>query len=278
MCLAASWTYTPVEEDDEDDDLSMWMKWSMLKHCSDIDLQVDRPRRRGRSCPMRCGITAISGLFQHRHTLPSSPALPPPTHLLPTSSTMGSLLLPVADTAPPNYKTPEFPSLYLHNLFTTSRGVYLYHTPDIWRFTFYWTLIFFGGTHSAVAAYAVAVYLSAKVALPGGGRSPRVERGGGVDEGEEVGEGGKRKHKHRRKGKSKSKSTSLGLLGVLIPSLFIIVWGMGQAIIAGSIVGGLLGAVYEGGGFRMSTWIPVVWGGISTLIVVMGSFNIQGGM
>lgn len=64
----------------------------------------------------------------------------------------------------------------------------------------------------------------------------------------------------------------------LIPVTVIVLWGIGQAVLAGSITGGLLGAVYETGGFRMSTWIPLVWAGVCTLVVVLRSFSIQGGL
>lgn len=65
---------------------------------------------------------------------------------------------------------------------------------------------------------------------------------------------------------------------VLVPATVIVLWGVGQAVTAGSLVGALLGVVYEGGGFRMNTWIPVVGAGIVTLVLVLGSFSVQGGM
>jgi len=36
--------------------------------------------------------------------------------------------------------------------------------------------------------------------------------------------------------------------------------------------------VYEGGGFRMSTWVPMVYAGVCALVLVLGSFSLQGGM
>ena len=70
----------------------------------------------------------------------------------------------------------------------------------------------------------------------------------------------------------------LATWAVLVPAAVIVIWGFAQAVVAGSIVGGLLGTVYEGGGFRMSTWIPLVYAGVCTLVLVLGSFSIQGGM
>ncbi|TKA77283.1 hypothetical protein B0A49_00982 [Cryomyces minteri] len=51
-----------------------------------------------------------------------------------------------------------------------------------------------------------------------------------------------------------------------------------EAVIAGSVVGGLLGGVYSSGFFRMSTWIPLVWALINALVLILSSFAIQGGL
>lgn len=39
-----------------------------------------------------------------------------------------------------------------------------------------------------------------------------------------------------------------------------------------------VGAVYTAGYFRMSTWIPFVWALINTLVLILSSFAIQGGL
>ncbi|KKA31019.1 hypothetical protein TD95_004108 [Thielaviopsis punctulata] len=51
-----------------------------------------------------------------------------------------------------------------------------------------------------------------------------------------------------------------------------------QAVIAGSVVGLLLGAVYRSAYFHMSPWIPFIWGWINVLVILLSSFSIQGGM
>lgn len=65
----------------------------------------------------------------------------------------------IDNPAPLDYSTPPFPSLYwpLH----AKPGVpnYLYYAHDIWRYTLLWTLIVYGITHIAVAAWAVAMQL-----------------------------------------------------------------------------------------------------------------------
>ncbi|KAF2400800.1 hypothetical protein EJ06DRAFT_529896 [Trichodelitschia bisporula] len=63
----------------------------------------------------------------------------------------------------------------------------------------------------------------------------------------------------------------------IVPVVFAVVGGA-EAFVAGSVVGGLLGGVYNGGQFRMSTWIPFVWGAVNALVVVLGGFAIQSGL
>ncbi|MBE3047606.1 hypothetical protein IMZ48_34855 [Candidatus Bathyarchaeota archaeon] len=39
-----------------------------------------------------------------------------------------------------------------------------------------------------------------------------------------------------------------------------------------------LGAIYNAGFFSMSPWIPLAWGMINVLVLVISSFSIQGGL
>ncbi|EMC99017.1 hypothetical protein BAUCODRAFT_146005 [Baudoinia panamericana UAMH 10762] len=63
----------------------------------------------------------------------------------------------------------------------------------------------------------------------------------------------------------------------VVPIIYVVVGGI-EAVIAGNVVGGLLSGVYSVGYFRMSTWIPLSWGIINTLVLVLSSFAIQGGL
>ena len=47
---------------------------------------------------------------------------------------------------------------------------------------------------------------------------------------------------------------------------------------AGSIVGLILGTVYGAGYYKMSTWMPFLWGLINVLVLILASFSIQGGL
>lgn len=63
----------------------------------------------------------------------------------------------------------------------------------------------------------------------------------------------------------------------IIPVVYLTVGGL-EALLSGSLVGLIVGAVYNAGYFKMSTWTPFLWGLINCLIVILGSFRIQGGL
>lgn len=63
----------------------------------------------------------------------------------------------------------------------------------------------------------------------------------------------------------------------IIPIVYVLISAV-EALLAGSFVGLILGAVYNAGYFRMSTWIPFVWAIINVLILILSSFSIQGGL
>ncbi|KAI9374007.1 hypothetical protein BJX61DRAFT_348567 [Aspergillus egyptiacus] len=62
-----------------------------------------------------------------------------------------------------------------------------------------------------------------------------------------------------------------------VPVVYVVIAGL-EALIAGSIVGAMLGSVYEAGNFRMSTWIPTIWGGVNILVLILSSFPVPGGL
>lgn len=59
--------------------------------------------------------------------------------------------------APISYHVPSFPSLYNPRPGSDHQAYYLYYTSDIWRFTLFWTMILFGGTHLCVAICAAVM-------------------------------------------------------------------------------------------------------------------------
>ena len=68
----------------------------------------------------------------------------------------------------------------------------------------------------------------------------------------------------------------MGLVWI-IPLVYLAVAGV-EALLAGSIVGLVVGAVYNAGYYKMSTWMPFVWGMINCLVLILASFRIQGGL
>ena len=63
----------------------------------------------------------------------------------------------------------------------------------------------------------------------------------------------------------------------IVPVVFAAVAGI-EALLAGSVVGLILGAMYQAGDFRMSTWVPFVWAWINLLVLILSSFSIKGGL
>ncbi len=168
-----------------------------------------------------------------------------------------------SSTSPPlDYSTPSFPALYWPIHVKPGIANYLYYPHDIWRYTLLWTLIIFAVFHLAVAGFAVLMQLG--------------------------------------KGKNAWK------YAWIIPLAYSLIAGI-EALIAGSAVGLMyvyltillwgisifldpfcvgnianlrasLGAVYNAGYFKMSTWIPFVWSLINVLPLTISSFSIQGAL
>ncbi|KAK3296106.1 uncharacterized protein B0H64DRAFT_163666 [Chaetomium fimeti] len=63
----------------------------------------------------------------------------------------------------------------------------------------------------------------------------------------------------------------------LVPLIYAFIAGA-EALIAGTLVGLIVGGSYLVGGFFMSTWIPFVWGWVNVLVLIVSSFRIQGGL
>ncbi|KAK4106798.1 hypothetical protein N658DRAFT_512535 [Parathielavia hyrcaniae] len=137
---------------------------------------------------------------------------------------------PVRRDTPAKYTVPPFPSLFWPPQDST---VILYELDEMWKFTLFWTLIFYGLFH--LGAVGVAVLM----------------------------QGGKR-------------MSSWKYLW-LVPVVYALIAGA-EALIAGTLVGLIVGATYIVGNFAMSTWIPFVWGWVNVLVLIVSSFRIQGGL
>lgn len=124
----------------------------------------------------------------------------------------------------PGYQTPAFPSLYwLVGPTNLVHPAYLYHHKDIWRFTFFWTLILLETSHLLVGFYAVII-------VGCGGRNDLLKP--------EIGE------KSHRPSSNAETRKRLGVVGGwqklkvlwMVPVIYGVVAGV-EAALAGSVVG-----------------------------------------
>lgn len=145
---------------------------------------------------------------------------------------------------PIDYVPPPFPSLFWPFEPLRSPAQYLYYQDDIWRFTVFWTLLTFGAVHLVTSLWAGFMQLRSSWTRP----------------------------------KKRPKQMGQTFAWVwLIPLVYLVVAGI-QAVVAGSIVGLILSTVYKAGYFKMSTWMPFVWGLLNVLIIILSSFSMQGGL
>lgn len=128
-------------------------------------------------------------------------------------------------TIPVGYVVPRFPALHFPINSPAYQASMLYHLGDIWRFTLYWTLIFYLAFHLCAALWASLM--------------------------------------HRK---------VLGGLWIVVT--YAMVAGV-QAVISGSLVGLMLGAVYRAGMFGMTTWVPFVWGAVQIIVMVVRSYSMM---
>ena len=157
------------------------------------------------------------------------------------------MALTVISEIPLDYTRPSFPSLYWPLNPSPGDARYLYYQSDIWRFTLYWTLITYGGVHLSASVWAVLMQLRSALAT-----------------------------KTKPLGEPNKIRQTLAWVW-LIPVVYLVVAGI-EAVFAGSVVGLILGAVYNAGYFKMSTWVPFIWGLLNVMILILSSFSIHGGL
>ncbi len=162
---------------------------------------------------------------------------------------------------PLSYTIPEFPSLYWPIHASPGDPKYLYYFTNIWRFTLNWTLIATGAAHVLVAIWAVLMQFVSALH-----RRAYLKSAAGQS----------LSAKNRKLLGENPVSDTVGWVW-LVPLIYFVIGGI-EALMAGSIVGVVLGAVYNAGYFKMSTWTPLFWGIINMLVLVVASFRVQGGL
>ena len=155
--------------------------------------------------------------------------------------------LTIKTQVPLGYTTPSFPSLYWPINPRPGEPRHLYYPYDIWRFTLYWTILTYAGVHLITSLWAVLMQL----------------RSAYLTKTKPLGEA------------NKMRSTLVWVWA--IPAVYLLIAGL-EAVLAGSVVGVVLGAVYQAGYFKMSTWMPLLWGLLNVGVLILSSFSIQGGL
>ncbi|EKM50090.1 uncharacterized protein PHACADRAFT_105877 [Phanerochaete carnosa HHB-10118-sp] len=187
-----------------------------------------------------------------------------------------------------NTATPQWPSLY--DFFGTEidpisgrdpvqpRGHYLFHFTDIYRFTLYWTLIFYTPAFFFCGLYAflnltftqqsrVRRYLflaprkyhavSTSVDIPLKVR--RAALSPDLPEGRRCGRPRTRHNERRSR-----------LTFAMLVALAFAVCAVGGAVVGSAVTAYVMAGLFRAARFNMSTWIPFFLGLIQTLIGFLG--------
>lgn len=174
---------------------------------------------------------------------------------------------------PVGYKRPNFPSLY----FPLGRNEYdyessfLYRFKDIWMFTTVWTIIWMTGlylacsiiiliTHSLIIRQNMQTKTTQTVTETGVDESTRIVTA------DEINNNPVYKNYFTNSILSGNKNT------VFITVFGYIIVGAFQGFLSGSIVGIVLGAIYDSAQFRMTTWIPFIFSLMITLYNISSAY------
>ena len=197
----------------------------------------------------------------------------------------------MSDRIPANYRSPPFPSLYWPINPLPSQTQFLFYASDIWRFTLFWTLISYVVCFGIVGIWGwvmVALGASSTARKPAVSGPPQHSRKGD----------GSRVDFKRHWGWSWVRGDWWYGAGWL---WCVMIVGGVEAVLGGSVVGLMLvvvsdtqspfpkayiseflpsslAAIYNTGLFRMSTWIPCVWGVINILVLILSAYSLQGGL
>ncbi|KAJ3915784.1 hypothetical protein F5877DRAFT_47898 [Lentinula edodes] len=186
--------------------------------------------------------------------------------------------------------TPSWPSLYnpRSELFDIQRhnpiqpgGFYLVNSQDVFRFTLYWTLVFYIPVFVLFGLYAFfnltfPPHTNREIAFG----ILHDEEDDAMDDDEEEEDEDEEAypmspmssdpHPPRHPNKSKNAARSRITFALLVFFGFLILSLIG-AVVSSAIVGYILTGLYKAGKFYMSTWVPFLWAAIS---VMVGMLNV----
>jgi len=182
---------------------------------------------------------------------------------------------------------PEWPSLY--NFFKVDiipignrapvqpNGFYLHHAWDMYRFTLYWTLVFYVPAFALCGGYAFL-----NLTFPPTRRGTRSHRTRPFVDPQEYSaipndipltqrqqRGINRRKAAAGKGKRVNEGRSRLTFALLVLLTFFLA-GFAGAVLGSAIVGYVLAGLYKSANFNMSTWIPFFGGLIQTSVGFLG--------
>ncbi|KAI0924953.1 hypothetical protein AcW2_005679 [Taiwanofungus camphoratus] len=198
--------------------------------------------------------------------------------------------------------TPRWPSLYNLNieLFPVGHrapvqpgGSYLYDSNEIFRFTLYWTLVFYGPAYILCATYAFLNLTfpparsnhqrethkrpSFSLRLPSSYfTGPTVEiqlqsySTRFPDRNPSTNDTPKDNLARLYRTRSKPNEKRSRLTFALIVFLAFAVFSVAGAVVGSAVIGYVLAGLFKAGHYNMSTWIPFLGGLLQTLVGFMG--------
>ncbi|WVN87470.1 uncharacterized protein L203_102652 [Cryptococcus depauperatus CBS 7841] len=185
---------------------------------------------------------------------------------------------------PDGYTTPKWPSLYIPTIDTTEdqQGIFLYEAEAIWHFTLYWSLLLLCSLFLVCALLAsFTLFLSAIVFRPRAllyqsGSKKAASSASDASPPETLDPS----YPHTqlsapltRLAVERLKRKRPPFWPILILPIAAVIIAALIAVVTGTVVGFALAAIYSGGGFSMSTWVPFLWALIIPLVLIISSYS-----
>ncbi|KAI0630767.1 hypothetical protein C8Q77DRAFT_1135098 [Trametes polyzona] len=183
---------------------------------------------------------------------------------------------------------PTWPSLYnpLIELFPLQHkdpiqpaGRYLHDPHDIFRFTLYWTLIFYVPAYILCGTYAFLNLAFPPFRAPHKSRKSRTESGPAyrsVDGGDDIplrrydNQLGADPPRAPLRGRAKQNEKRSRLTFALLVLLVYAFFALAGAVVGSAIIGYVLAGLFKAAKYNMSTWLPFIGGLLQTLVGYLG--------
>ncbi|EPT03084.1 hypothetical protein FOMPIDRAFT_47671 [Fomitopsis schrenkii] len=163
---------------------------------------------------------------------------------------------------------PTWPSLYSWDIevFPIEAGdpvqpdaVYLHNHNDVFRFTLYWTLVFYTPAFILAASYAFLNLTFPPARVPR--RGPRTRSSNTQAQAALA-------QRYRALFKPNERRSRWAF--ALLVFLGFTTFAVAGAVIGSAIIGYVMAALFEAGKYNMSTWVPFLAGLLQTLVGFLG--------